>query len=136
MFIWFINGISCLYKKVKCVRKRGGKEGKECMCERSAEKGAAWCFSLLRMCYQLDSKINNPSITKHSAIKTTEYGRKTESHFRNELGAIFKMTFSLSFSFLLPYVVVSEGRGLYIDVPSEEIHLLILCKKQVPVFIS
>lgn len=35
------------------------------------------------------------------------------------------MTLSLSFSLLLPYVVVLEGRGLYIDVPSKEIHFIV-----------
>lgn len=45
----------------------------------------------------------NPSIIEHSGIKATE-------HFRNELGAIFKMTFSLIFfPFLLLCFVVCRG---------------------------
>lgn len=60
------------------------------------------------------------------------------SDCRNELGAIFKMIFSLSFSFLFPCVVVC--RGLYIDVPSQEIHLsfvffpMLLCARNRSLF--
>lgn len=53
------ESISCLYKKVKCVRKREGREGKSVHVrdfEKSAEKDAVWYFAPLRMCYQFDGK--------------------------------------------------------------------------------
>lgn len=60
-----------------------------------------------------------------------------EAHFRNDPGAILKMAFSLSFLLLLCFV--SKSRGLYVDVPSDEVHFLFflspaLCKKKNPCY--
>lgn len=76
IFIWFIKSISCLYKKAECVIQRGGKGRKECLCERRLLHGV---FFTSENALSARQQINNPSMTKHSAIKTTEYGRK-QSH--------------------------------------------------------
>lgn len=109
IFIWFIKSISCHYKKVKCEKERGEGGERCCMVFYTSENVlSAWRQTILVLLNTAVSRQLNMIVSR------------IISDCRNELGAIFKMTFSLSFSFLLPCVVVC--RGLYIDVPSQEIH--------------
>lgn len=60
------------------VRNRG-KGSKECWCERFWEISREGCCTVFYTSENVLSawqQINNPSITKHNAIKTAEYGRK------------------------------------------------------------
>lgn len=114
-------------------RKRGKWDRKWGMAERccvvfviSENMLAAW------------QQINNPSITKHNAIKTAEYGCKPSTFQKWPWCNIKDGVFSVCLS---SPRVVSKSRGYYIDVPSDEIHfcfflLPALCKKKVPVMIS
>lgn len=92
------------------MRKRGGRGGERCcmVFYTSENVLSAWRQTILVLLNTAVSRQLNMIVSR------------IISDCRNELGAIFKMTFSLSFSFLLPCVVVC--RGLYIDVPSQEIH--------------
>lgn len=77
----------CLYGNV---RKRKGK---------SKDEGAAWYFSLQRMCYQLDNKFKK---------------QKTELHFWNKLGAIYIRWHFLYLFLFCALVLISERARGYI----------------------
>lgn len=72
------------------------------------EKGAAWCFTLLRMCCWLDGK-ETIRVVLNTAL--SRQMNTVVNRIRDEFGAIFKMTFSPSFSLLLAYVVVQRAGG-------------------------
>lgn len=131
IFIWFNKSISCLYKKVTSVSKRGGsKEG-------VYENGAAWCFKLLRMCCRLDGK-ETIRVVLNTAL--SRQMNTVVNRIRNELGAIFKMRVSQSFSLLLVYVAVQRAGGSILMCLQKKYTLVFspsaLCKKPVPAFMS
>lgn len=86
IFIWSSRCVFSVYMG----RKRKGK---------SKDEGAAWYFSLQRMCYQLDSKFKK---------------QKTELHFWNKLGAIYIRWHFLYLFLFCALVLISERARGYI----------------------
>lgn len=106
--IWFIKSMSSLYKKVKCVKKRGGREERVCVWE----KGCCMVFFTSENVLSSWEQINDPSTTKHSAIKTTEYGRK-QNHI-SEMNLVQYLRWHFLYLFLFSFIMLFQRAGGYI----------------------